>query len=97
MFQFVVIFGRNSFRSMGGIARVLKIRTQVVVNEIEKRCQVGEADFSSLGFATVGNAFQEPLDKINREFLQLPVAIVSAERRDYRLVGSQGVFFECDR
>jgi hypothetical protein len=48
-------------------------------------------------FATVGDALQKRLDKINREFLQLQVAMVPAERRDYRLIGSQGVFFECDR
>jgi len=48
-------------------------------------------------FATVGDALQKRLDQINREFLQLQVAMVSAERRDHRLVGSQGVFFECDR
>jgi hypothetical protein len=75
----------------------VEIGTQVVVNEIEKRCEVGESDFSSLGFATVGDALQKRLDKINCEFLQLQVAMVPAERRDYRLIGSQGVFFECDR
>jgi hypothetical protein len=36
------------------------------VDEIEKRCQVGEADFPSLGFATVGDAFQKRLDQIDR-------------------------------
>ena len=75
----------------------MKIGTQVVVDEIEKRRDVGESDFSGLGFTTVGNALQKRLDKINREFLQLQVAMVPAERRDYRLIGSQGVFFECDR
>ena len=67
------------------------------MNEIEKRCEMGESDFSGLGFTTVGNALQKRLDKINCEFLQLQVAMVPAERRDYRLIGSQGVFFECDR
>jgi hypothetical protein len=67
------------------------------MDEIEKRREVGESNFPSLGFATVGDAFQKRLDKINREFLQIPVAMVPAEGRDYRLVGSQGVFFECDR
>ena len=74
----------------------MEIGTQVVVDEIEKRCEVGEADFPGLGFTTVGDALQKRLDKINREFLQLQVAMVPAERRDYRLIGSQGVFFECD-
>ena len=67
------------------------------MNEVEERREVGEADFSGLGFATVGDALQERLDQFNREFLQIPAAMVPAERRDYRLVGSQGVFFECDR
>jgi len=49
---------------------------------------VGEADFPGLGFTTVGDAFKKRLDKINREFLQFPIAMVPAERRDYRLVGS---------
>jgi hypothetical protein len=75
----------------------LKIRAQVVVGKIEERREMGESDFSSLGFATVGDALQKRLDKINCEFLQLQVAMVPAERRDYRLIGSQGVFFECDR
>jgi hypothetical protein len=68
-----------------------------VVDKIEKRCEVGESDFPGLGFATVGDAHQESLNEVNREFLQLQVAMVPAEGRDYRLVGSQGVFFECDR
>ena len=67
------------------------------MHEIEKRREVGESNFPGLGFATVGNAFQKRLDKINREFLQFQVAMVPAERRDYRFIGSQGVFFECDR
>ena len=75
----------------------MKAWTQVVVNEIEKRCEVGESDFSSLGFAPVGDALQERLNDVNREFLQFKVAMVPAERRDYRLIGSQGVFFEWDR
>ena len=58
------------------------------MHEIEKRREVGESDFSSLGFATVGDALQKRLDKINCEFLQLQVAMVPAERRDYRLIGS---------
>ena len=62
------------------------------MNEIEKRCEVGESDFSSLRFAAVGDALQKRLDKINLEFLQLQVAMVPAERRDYLLIGSQGVF-----
>jgi hypothetical protein len=57
------------------------------VHEIEKRCKVGESDFPGLGFATVGDAFQKRLYKINREFLQLSVAMVPAEWGDYRLVG----------
>jgi hypothetical protein len=64
---------------------------------IEKRRQVGKSDFPGLEFATVGNVFQERLDKINREFLQLKVAMLPAEGHDHRLIGSQGVFFECDR
>jgi len=75
----------------------VEIGTQVVVDEIEKRGEVGESNFSSLRFAAVGDALQEHLDKISREFLQLKVAMVSAEGRDHRLIGSQGVFFECDR
>jgi len=63
------------------------------VNEIEQRGQVGESDFAGLGFAAVGDALRKRLAKINREFLRLsPVATVPAERRDYRLIGSQGVF-----
>jgi len=58
------------------------------VDEIEKRCQVGESDFTGLEFATVGDAFQKRLDKINCEFLKLLVAMVPAEWGDYRLVGS---------
>jgi hypothetical protein len=58
------------------------------MDEIEKRREVGESDFPGLGFATVGDTFQKRMDKINREFLQLPAAMVPAERRDYRLVGS---------
>jgi hypothetical protein len=58
------------------------------VDEIEKRCQVGESNFAGLGFATVGDALQERLDQIDREFLQFTAAMVSAEGRDYRLVGS---------
>jgi hypothetical protein len=57
------------------------------VNEIEERCEVGEADFPRLGFAAVGDAFQKRLDQINREFLQLQVSMVPAEWGDYRLVG----------
>jgi hypothetical protein len=53
------------------------------VDEIEKRGQVGKSDFSSLGFATVGDAFQKRLNHINREFLQLPVAMVPTEWGDY--------------
>ena len=45
-------------------------------------------------FATVGDALQKRLNKIDREFLQLQVAVVPAKCRDYRLVGSLGVFFE---
>ena len=67
------------------------------MNEIEKRCEVGESDFSSLGFATVGDALKKRLDQIDREFLQLPVAMVPTERRDYRFIGAQSVFFEWDR
>jgi hypothetical protein len=67
------------------------------LDEIEKRCQVGKSDFPGLGFTSVGDAFQKSLDKINRDFFKLPVAMVPAEGRDYRLVGSQGVFFEWDR
>ena len=75
----------------------MEIGTEVVVDEIEKGSDVSESDFSGLGFTTVGNALQKRLDKINREFLQFQVAMVPAERRGYRLIGSQGVFFECDR
>jgi hypothetical protein len=49
---------------------------------------VGEADFPSLGFATVGDTFQKRLNQINREILQLKVAMVPKEWGDYRLVGS---------
>ena len=64
------------------------------MDEIEKGSDVGESDFPGLGFTTVGDALQEHLDKINREFLQLQVAMVPAEGRDHRLIGAQGVFFE---
>ena len=57
------------------------------MDEIEKRCQVGESDFPCLRFATVSDAFQKRLDQIDREFLQLPIAMVPAEWGDYRLVG----------
>ena len=67
------------------------------MDEVKERCQVGESDFAGLGFASVGDAFQKRLGKVNREFLQLQVAMVPAEWDDYRLIGSQGVFFECDR
>lgn len=67
------------------------------MDEIEKRCQVGESDFPGLWFAAVGDAFQKRLDQINREVLKFQIAMVPAEGRDYRLIGSQGVFFECDR
>jgi hypothetical protein len=66
----------------------VEIGTQVVVDEIEKGRDVGKSDFSGLGFTTVGNALQKHLDKINREFLQLQVAMVPAEGRYYRLIGS---------
>jgi hypothetical protein len=66
----------------------LEIGAQVVVNEIEKRGQVGESDFPGLGLSAVGDAFQKRLNQIKREFLQIPVAVVPAEGRDYRLVGS---------
>ena len=75
----------------------MKVRTQVVVNEIEKRCEVGKSDFPGLGFAAIGDALQKCLNDVNREFLQLQVAMVSAEGGNHRLVGSQGVFFEWDR
>ena len=67
------------------------------MNEIEKRREVGESDFPGLGFEPVGDAFQKCLNDVNREFLYLQVAMDPAERRDYRLIRSQGVFFECDR
>ena len=67
------------------------------MDEIEKRGQVVESDFPGLRFAAIGDAFQKRLDQIDREFLQLPVAMVPAERREYRLIGSQCVFFECNR
>jgi hypothetical protein len=57
------------------------------VDEIEKRCQVGESDFTGLRFAAVGDALQKRLDQINREFLQFTAAMVPAEWGDYRLVG----------
>jgi hypothetical protein len=66
----------------------LKFWAQVVVDEIEKGCEVGETDLPGLGFASVGNALQKSLDQTNREFRQFPTAMVPAERRDYRLVGS---------
>ena len=58
------------------------------MDEIEKRCQVGESDFPGLRFAAVGDVFQKRLDKFNRDFLQLSVSIVPAEGRDYRLIGT---------
>jgi hypothetical protein len=58
------------------------------LNEIEKRGQVGESDFPGLEFAALGDALQKRLDQINREFLQIPIAMVLAEGRDYRLIGS---------
>ena len=82
---------------MSELQGVLGIEAQVVVDEIEERCQEGESDFQSLGFAAVGDALQKHLDQINREFLKLQVAVVLAKWSDYRLIGSQGVFFECDR
>ena len=57
------------------------------MDEIEKRCQMGKPDFPGLGFTTVGDALQKRLDKINREFLQLPIAMVPAEGRDHRPIG----------
>jgi len=67
------------------------------VNEIEERCQVGESDFTGLGFAAVGDALHEGLDKVNREFFQFPVAMLPAKGSDHRLIGPYGVFFEWDR
>jgi len=75
----------------------LGIEAQVVVDEIEERCQEGESDFQSLGFAAVSDVLQKHLDQINREFLKLQVAVVPAKWSDYRLIGSPGVLFECDR
>ena len=57
---------------------------------------MGETDFPGLGFASVGDALQKSLGQINREFLQLQVAIVEAERRDYRPHRAVRCFFECD-
>ncbi len=57
------------------------------MDEIEERCQVGEAGFTGLGFTAVGDALQKNLDQIDREFLQFPVAMFAAEGCDYRLVG----------
>jgi hypothetical protein len=54
----------------------LEIGAQVFVNEIEERRKVGKSDFPGLGFGTVGDALQESLDKVNREFLQLQGAVV---------------------
>jgi hypothetical protein len=65
----------------------LKIRAQVVVHKIEKRCEVGESDFAGLGLSAIGDALQESLYEVNREFLQFPIAMFPAERRDYRLIG----------
>jgi len=48
----------------------LEIGAQVVVDEIEKRGQVGESDFPGLGFAAVGDTLKKRLGQINREFLQ---------------------------
>ena len=67
------------------------------MGKIEERREVGESDFSGLGFAAIGDALQKCLNKVNREFLQFQVAMVPAEGRDHRLIGSQGVFFEWDR
>jgi hypothetical protein len=54
-----------------------------VVDEIEKRCEVGESDFPGLGFATVGDARQESLNEVNREFLQLSVAMIKDGYYDF--------------
>ena len=53
------------------------------MNDIEERCEVGESNFPGLGFTPVGDALQKRLDKINRQFLQLPVAMVPTEWRDH--------------
>jgi hypothetical protein len=74
MCRLVVIFGRNSSRSTGEWYG-LKARTQVVVHEIEKRCEVGGSDFTGLGLAAIGDTFKKRLDKINGEYLQAPVAM----------------------
>jgi hypothetical protein len=58
----------------------LEIGARVVVNEIEKRRKVGKSDFPGLGFATVGDAFQKRLNDVNREFLQLQVAMVPGRK-----------------
>ena len=58
------------------------------MDEIEKRCEVGESDFPGLGFAAIGDALQKYLNDVNREFLQLQVSMVPAEGRDHRLIGS---------
>jgi len=58
------------------------------VREVEKRREVGKSDFSGLGFAAIGDALQKRLDEVNRKFLQFQVAMVPAEGRDHRLIGS---------
>ena len=48
------------------------------MHEIEKGREMGESDFPRLGFAPVGDALQERLNDVRREFLQFQVAMVSA-------------------
>jgi hypothetical protein len=47
----------------------LGIEAQAVVDEFEKRCQVGESDFPGMGLAVVRDALRKSLNKINRDFL----------------------------
>jgi hypothetical protein len=49
--------------------------------------EVDESDFFYLGVAAIGDALKESPDQINREFLQLQIAMVPAEWGDYRLIG----------
>ena len=51
------------------MAGTLEIRTQVVVNEVEERGQVGESDLPGLGLAAACDGFQKRLDQVNCEFL----------------------------
>jgi hypothetical protein len=87
MFQLVVIFGRNSFRSIGELQGFWKSGLRLLWMKLKNDVSSTESDFPGLGFAAVSDSFKKRLDEFNREFLQLPVAMVPAEWGDYRLIG----------